>query len=70
MELPLGLGMALAQNPAAMQAFAALTDAQKQSVIDGTHAVRSRTEMRQYVQRRLGTANPPTSAPHSPPDVF
>ena len=32
MELPLGFGMALAQNEAAMHVFEAMTDAEKQAV--------------------------------------
>lgn len=44
-EIPLGLGMALAQNPAAMQRFALLSDEEKQAVIARTHSVRSKAEM-------------------------
>lgn len=49
-EMPLGLGMALAQNPEAMQKFALLTENKKQEIIQGTHAVSSKEEMRQYVE--------------------
>lgn len=49
MELPLGFGMALAQNEAAMKAFESLTEAEKRSVLQKTHAVRSKAEMRQLV---------------------
>ncbi|MGN0999477.1 MAG: hypothetical protein ACI4PO_07990 [Faecousia sp.] len=49
LELPLGFGMALAQNERAMQAFEAMTDAQKRSVIARTHTVSSRREMQQLV---------------------
>lgn len=38
-EMPVGLGMALAQNPEAMQKFSSLTDKQKWEVVSGTHAV-------------------------------
>ncbi|BCJ98235.1 hypothetical protein [Anaerocolumna chitinilytica] len=48
-EIPLGLGMALAQNINAMNYFAALDDTGKRQVIDGTHSVRSKSEMKQYV---------------------
>lgn len=48
-EVPLGLGMALARNPAAMAAFSAMSPQQRQTVIDGTHQLRSAAEMRQYV---------------------
>lgn len=49
MELPLGFGMALAQNEAAMKQFESLTDAEKQAVIQQTHNVHSKREMRQLV---------------------
>lgn len=52
-ELPLGLGMALAQHPDALQKFAALPEAERQAVIDGAHAVRSKEEMRSYVERLM-----------------
>jgi hypothetical protein len=47
--IPLGFGMALAQNYEAMSYFSALDEQQKQSIIEGTHGVRSKSEMRQYV---------------------
>jgi uncharacterized protein YdeI (YjbR/CyaY-like superfamily) len=47
MELPMGFGMALAQNELAMQRFEALSEAEKQSVIQRTHSVTSKREMRQ-----------------------
>lgn len=49
-EMPVGLGMALAMNPEAMERFSSLSEQQKQQVINGTHAVKSRREMQQYVQ--------------------
>lgn len=52
-ELPLGFGMALAQHPEAMQRFAALSEAEQQAIIDGTHQVRSREEMQAYVERLM-----------------
>ncbi|SHO52723.1 hypothetical protein [Anaerocolumna xylanovorans] len=48
-EIPLGLGMALAQNLNAMNYFASLDDSGKQQVINGTHSVSSKSEMKQYV---------------------
>ncbi len=50
-EMPIGLGMALAQRPEAMEKFAALSEAQKQEIINGTHSVSSKEEMRQYVDK-------------------
>lgn len=49
LNLPLGFGMALAQNEAAMQAFEALSEEEKDAVIDQTHHVQSKREMRQLV---------------------
>lgn len=48
-ELPLGFGMALAQDEAAMQAFEAMTEAEKAAVLQQTHSVGSKQEMRQLV---------------------
>lgn len=49
-EMPMGLGMALAMNPAAMQKFASLSETKKQEIINGTHTISSKAEMRQYVE--------------------
>lgn len=50
-EMPMGFGMALAQNEEAMQRYAALDEAEKQAVLNGTHAIRSKSEMHDYVRR-------------------
>ena len=55
--LPLGLGMALAQNEAAMEAFAAMTEAEKQLLLQRAHQVRSKEEMRRLVSG-LGGPSP------------
>lgn len=55
-DLPLGLGMALAQNQDAMERFARLSEAEKQAVVAGAHAVRSKSEMQSYVARLGGQA--------------
>lgn len=49
-EIPLGLGMALASNPYAMNNFSALTNEQKQAVIDRTHEIDSKKEMEAFVR--------------------
>ena len=54
-EMPLGLGMALVQNQEAMQKFSMLSEEQKKEIIDGTHSIKSREEMHQYVNRMLKT---------------
>lgn len=48
-DLPMGLGMALAQNTQALNAFAAMPQDQQQRVIQHTHAIRSKQEMQAYV---------------------
>lgn len=50
-EMPLGLGMALAQNLNAMNHFASLSREQQQQVIDNTHSIGSKKEMQAYVQQ-------------------
>lgn len=50
-DIPLGLGMALAQNPEAMKVFSEMPESRKAEVISGTHMVNSRSEMRQYVEK-------------------
>lgn len=48
-ELPMGFGMALAQNERAMAKFEKLSDSEKEAVIQKTHSVRSKSEMRSLV---------------------
>ena len=48
-EIPMGLGMALAQNRDAMDRFAAMTPAAQQAVIEHTHQITSKKEMQAYV---------------------
>lgn len=52
-ELPLGLSMALAQHPEAMAHFSSLTEEEQQAIIDGAHAVRSKQEMRAFVENLM-----------------
>ena len=52
-DLPLGFGMALAQHPEAMARFAGLSEEEQQAIIDGAHAVRSKQEMRSYVENLM-----------------
>lgn len=52
-EIPVGFGMALAQRPEAMQKFASLSESRKQELINGTHNIHSKTEMRKYVEDNL-----------------
>ena len=48
-EVPLGFGMALAQNTTALVKFAGLSEQQQQQMIDHTHTIHSKEEMQQYV---------------------
>lgn len=59
--IPLGFGMALAQNPDAMEKFSAMTDAQRQGVLSKAHGIRSKDEMRSYINSLAGEMppNPP-----------
>lgn len=50
-EMPVGFSMALAQNPEAMQKFAMLSEDKKKEIINGTHSVKSRREMHEYVNK-------------------
>ncbi len=50
-EMPMGFAMALAMNPDAMQKFSTLSEDKKREIIDGTHSVKSKDEMQQYVNR-------------------
>lgn len=49
--LPLGFGMALAQNEPAMKRFEAMTESEKMTVIEQAKQVRSKREMQQLVSR-------------------
>ncbi|WP_419196103.1 hypothetical protein [Caproiciproducens galactitolivorans] len=49
MDLPLGFGMALAQNEEAMEYFSALPRAKQQEILDHTHEVNSNGEMHEFV---------------------
>lgn len=49
--LPLGFGMALAQNEPAMKRFETMTESQKESVLQQAHLVSFRREMQQLISR-------------------
>lgn len=48
-DVPLGFGMALAQNLTAMNTFASLSSQEQQQIIDRTHSVQSKQEMQNLV---------------------
>ena len=47
--LPVGFGMALAQNQTALRKYEALTEVEKKALMDQIHGVQSKAEMRQLV---------------------
>lgn len=49
-EMPLGFGMALAQNVNAMDYFASLPEQKQQEIIARTHSIQSKQEMRELVR--------------------
>ena len=48
-KVPIGFGMALAMNHSAMEAYAAMTEEQRQNVLNRAHNARSEKEMHQIV---------------------
>ena len=48
-KVPIGFGMALTMDYTAMEAYAALTEEQKQKVLDRARNARSEEEMRQII---------------------
>lgn len=54
-EMPVGLGMALAMNPKAMEKFSSLTEKEKSDIVNGTHAIHSRKEMQKYVSNIINS---------------
>lgn len=47
--VPIGFGMALAQNETALNAYAVMTKEQKQAILNRAHQARSEEEMHQIV---------------------
>ena len=48
-KVPIGFGMALAMNHTAMERYAAMTEPQKQAILNKAHNARSEEEMHQIV---------------------
>lgn len=48
-EVPIGFGMALAQNEKAVNAYAMMTREQKNAILEKAHNARSENEMQQIV---------------------
>ena len=47
--MPMGLGMALAHNYDIMAHFAGLSDDRKREIIEQTHSINSKQEMKEFV---------------------
>lgn len=52
-KVPIGFGMALAMNPNALNAYSAMTEAQRQTILSQAHNARSQQEMHQIVNNIL-----------------
>lgn len=48
-KVPIGFGMALSMNPPALNAYSAMTDDQKQAILNRAHNANSEQEMHQIV---------------------
>ena len=48
-KVPMGFGMALSMNPRALNAYSAMTEAQKQDVLNRAHKADSEQEMHRIV---------------------
>lgn len=52
-NIPLGLGMALAQNVNALNYYASLSKSQQNAIINHTHQINSKKEMQAYVDNLM-----------------
>ena len=48
-QVPIGFGMALARNPVALNAYSAMSEAQKQELLNRAHKAGSEQEMNRIV---------------------
>lgn len=48
-KVPIGFGMALAMNPNALNTYSAMSEEQKQAILDKAHHARSEREMHEIV---------------------
>lgn len=53
-EVPIGFGMALAQNEEAMNTFTMMTKEEKQAIWNKAHSAQSEQEMHQIVNSIIG----------------
>lgn len=50
-KVPIGFGMALAMNPQALNAYSAMSEEEKQVILNKAHNARSEKEMHDIVNR-------------------
>lgn len=50
-DLPLGFGMALAQQPKAMEHFVNMSDTEKSKILSDIHNIKSKEEMKIFVSK-------------------
>lgn len=48
-DMPIGFGLSLATNAKSMEAFAKMTDAEKQVTVEKSRQMHTRTDMEKYV---------------------
>jgi uncharacterized protein YdeI (YjbR/CyaY-like superfamily) len=48
-KVPIGFGMALAMNPNALNTYSAMTEEQKQAILNRAHHAKSEQEMHEIV---------------------
>ena len=48
-KVPIGFGLALSMNPKALNAYSAMTEAEKQALLDKAHHAGSEKEMHEIV---------------------
>ena len=53
-KVPIGFGMALAMNEPALNAYSAMTEEQKQAILNKAHNARTEKEMHQIVSSLVG----------------
>lgn len=52
-EIPMGLSMAMAENPEMLNEFAGYTQQQRQEIINRTHDIISKEQMRSFVNNHF-----------------
>lgn len=55
-KIPIGFGMALAMNPPALNAYSAMTEEQRQAILNMAHQAQSEAEMHRIVSGLAGRA--------------